>query len=795
MDRASDAIVKITGSSEQGSAYVVTDTQMAAGSTLGSPRAVVVIKATGALEKFYSVEAGRTVIGTVMVHHWDEVTGVPLTELHGHFVVHPEHQEHVFTLSNGVTVHEDVFVLSGRPEADRVDPPAAYIAVRLTNGGTRSVRIGSYASAALRGELGNDVRTTYSRKRHAFAAWNTSQPGLVRMFGVSARPTSFESTNDRGKPSAAEFPGRLSDTTLSESADPIGILHFSRRLDPGASTSFTLRLSFSTSGRAAASRTYQACPPAAAALARTQAYYREVLGRAVVITPDPDVNRGVLWAKANMLRTQLLAQTGWAVVNDPTRSNNSVARDTAWFAYGSDYITPEFSRRSLLWYAHHLEKDGMVVEYYDIRTGHTADYALNINDDTPLLVLALWHHYRTTADRAFLEEVYPRARSAARYILSQRNDQGLVWCTATGTSDWGIVGWRNVIADYTLSGATTELNSECYAALQAISNMARELGQHDEAATFRDAADELRASINAHLLNPETGLYYLNIDPTGVARTDVTADLVFPVMFGVADDDTAAGIISRLSRVEFWTDYGIRTVPRDAIDYGPVHGYGLLGGVWVAQAFWFAFAAARFNPRFMAAALSNSFRYYSIDPLRNNTVPGQFSEWLHGESLTNQGMMLSPWFPPRYLWAAIEGAAGLDLSGPEPSVNPRPAPEWQWLGVRNLPLGGRAVAWFVVRTPELRLYTTGSLGQSLPCETYDVEVSDQVEVGDEAATTLALQRDGQLVILVGNTASRTITTVLRFRGRLEGAYASRSFSSLRSAWLEWDAFDPAELSR
>jgi len=32
-----------------------------------------------------------------------------------------------------------------------------------------------------------------------------------------------------------------------------------------------------------------------------------------------------------------------------------------------------------------------------------------------------------------------------------------------------------------------------------------------------------------------------------------------------------------------------------------------------------------------------------------NTVPGQFSEWLHGETLVNQGMMLSPWFPPRYL--------------------------------------------------------------------------------------------------------------------------------------------------
>ena len=66
-----------------------------------------------------------------------------------------------------------------------------------------------------------------------------------------------------------------------------------------------------------------------------------MLGRAVVVTPDAEVNRGVLWAKANMLRTELQAPTGWSFVNDPTRSNNSVGRDTAWFAFGADYLTPD----------------------------------------------------------------------------------------------------------------------------------------------------------------------------------------------------------------------------------------------------------------------------------------------------------------------------------------------------------------------------------------------------------------------------------------------------------------------
>src|SRR5579884_4301627 len=99
----------------------------------------------------------------------------------------------------------------------------------------------------------------------------------------------------------------------------------------------------------------------------------------------------------------------------------------------------------------------------------------------------------------------------------------------------------------------------------------------------------------------------------------------------------------------------------------------------------------------MAYALSTTFENYSSDPRRNNTVPGQFSEWLHGETLVNEGMMLSPWFPPRYLWAAIEGMAGLEISRDAAKVSPRLAPDWKWLGVQNLPYRESRLTWFAVR--------------------------------------------------------------------------------------------------
>jgi len=771
---------------------------MSAGSTLGGPKATMWIKPTGAIEKFWSIEAGALMFETLVLHHWDERTGIPLTPMPGQFIIHPDHQEHLFELANGLTVHEDLFVLNGMPEGDdkrTVDPPAAYYMVELSNDSDKELCVGTFASLQLRGSYAGTVGVQYSPRHNAFVVRSEEAPNIVRYAACSVKPTSYEVTLDTAKANAQHFPGPLSNACMNTAAaDVTGIFHLSHRLCPGEKKQFYFALTFSLEGEQAARRIMESLPKAQDALNRTRAHFDDILGRAIVMTPDPEVNRGVLWAKANMLRVEQLSPQGWAFTNDPTRSNNSVGRDTAWFAFGSDYITHHFSRDSLLWYADHIEPDGMAVEYFDIRTGESSDDGLNINDDTPLLILAFWHHYNTTGDREFLEYVYPRAVRMARYILSQRNEQGLVWCTSEGTNVRGIVGWRNVIDNYRLSGATTEVNSECYAALKTVCMMAEELGKNDEAKGFDGEADALREAINEHLLDKSRGLYYLNIDVDGTKRSDVTSDLVFPVMFGVADHDTAASIISRLSVPEFWSEAGIHTVPRTSIVYGPTHGFGLLGGIWVGVTFWFAFAAAGFNPEFMAYALSASFRHYSMDPRRNNTVPGQFSEWLHGETLVNQGMMLSPWFPPRYLWAAIEGAAGLDMSSRTPNLKPRPARDWKWLGVRNLPLRGKHISWFAVRLDALAVYSSYPFDSVDEACRYDCDISDALHVTGEEAVVIGLQRDGHIIILIGNTLDRTVTTALSLdHPQLDRLRRLRAYNSLRSEWVDVPQYRPEHL--
>ncbi len=781
------SITREIGPSERVGVYAVPDNELAIGSTLGGPKGACIIKATGALQVVYSVEIGQALFGTVVLRHYDAASGMHLAQDQpGQFLIHPEHQQHRFGLP-GLSVQETVFILNGAPAVNGdVDPPGVYLAVEMRNDSTAAAQIATYAYADLRGNTGHDVVAEYDDSRNALVAWNTSQPDWVRVFGCSDKPLSYETTLDYGRAVGGVYPGALSNKTDAPT-DPLGVLHHVRTINSGETVRFYYLLSFGT-GRAEAEKNYAACPPADAALDKTKTYYAEMLGRSVLMTPNPEVNRGVLWAKANMLRTMVKSQTGWCFVNDPTRSNNSVGRDTAWFAHGGDYFCPDFVRESLLAYVHNQEDSGKVVEYYDIRNGKTADYDLNVNDNTPLLVYALWHHYNTSGDESFLRDVYPAAVKAVRYLLSQRNDQGLVWCTATGTSDWGIIGWRNVITNYRISGASTEVNSECYLALLTASHMARILGSHDESLEFLNAADSLKTAINTHLKNPDNGLYYLNIDIDGFPRSNVTSDLVFPVMYGVADEQTSAAIISRLSDADFWTAAGIRTTPRDAPDYDPDgtnNGpYGLLGGVWLGCSFWFAFAAARYNPEFMDRALSDSFKNFSMDPRRNNTVPGQFSEWLHGETLTNEGMMLSPWDPPRYLWAAMEGVVGLDPSGDGVGLHPRLSSDWKWLAVQNLPYRKRRLTYFAVRTPELNIYANFQPHGTLPYQDYDEDISAQVHAGIDSVCALGLRSGDRLMLFAGNTGEQTVNASLMLDVPLSGQYRTRLYESLLGEWAD-----------
>jgi hypothetical protein len=757
-------------------AYRLADGELASGSLLGSPTVQMKLKATGAIEKMYCSGAGKVLLKNFVLKHWDERSGMKLDPVSGHFFFFPEHQERRFMLSNGIYAEERLFV--------SVPPPSAvHYVLDLTNDAEEPQRISTYAFCELATSADDDVMCEYDEEARALIARGKDDHDLARMVGAARKPRSYEITIDHAKAVMPRYPGKLSGETTAPRGLATAVLHYSTALDPGESATIPFRLCVSANGRADVKKIYAVVPAPKEALTQTREQYRDVLARTIAITPNAQINRGILWSKTNMQRVILDTPQGWAFTNDPLQSTKCVGRDTAWFCAGTDYFRSDFSARCIKQFFDRQEPSGLIVEDFDFIDGKTQDNELNINDDTPLIVWSAWHHYQMSGDRTFLQKSYDAMLKACRHIAEQRNDRGLVWCTSEKTGAKGIIGWRNVIKGYRLSGATTEVNAECYAAFRCMAACARELGRDGDAREFEDLAAALKDAINTHLYNPGNGLYYLNIDVFGVPRSDITADLVFPVLFDVAEDDVAARIIRRLSDRDFWTPGGMRTIPYDAVNYTPEGSDGCLGGVWNGMTFWFAKAAAKFMPDFAVEALANGFQNYARDPQRNNTVPGEFSEWLHGETLVNSGMLLSPWFPPRYLWAVLEGILGFDISGDRPRITPRLDQSWMWAGSCNVPYREEALTWFCARTPEQRLWSSANVDADCPCDVLGEDFSDRVSCSGDDAVSVALRDGSRIVVLVGNTSDRTITTALRMR-EVESDLTGRSYERIGGRWSE-----------
>ena len=508
---------------------------------------------------------------------------------------------------------------------------------------------------------------------------------------------------------------------------------------------------------------------------------------------------GILqWAKACLVRPVSRYTVGDGVTNDPGRSTRLVGRDTAWYIHGCDFVLPELSCSLLRAFAAHQRDDGLIMEYIDGCTGESEDHGFNINDNTPLFVMAVAHHVRVTGHEPCLQALYAPARRAGDCLLRARDERGLVRCTATGRGLAGICGWRNIITSAQITGAVTEVNAESYAALRALAYLAARSGQADEARRFECAAEELRQAINTHLIDPHSGLYVRNIDPDGHVYSQATIDLVFPLICGVADEETARRITARLAMPDFMTAGGIRALPAENPRYDPSFEYGLLGGVWPGATWWYALGSARTHPQIMVESLRRSYGQYVADPRVFNTVPGQFSEWSDGQTLVNRGMRLSPWEAPRFLWAAIEGMVGLLPEHEVVTLEPHLPPDWQWLRVHELPYRGQRLSFFLTRESDgMHVYTCDTVAGALISHRYDEELVHGVETITAGVSITAYRKPREILVCLGNSLDTPALGPFLAHHALESGtrYAVSRLSSAEDAWHEGGVIAGAELQR
>lgn len=346
--------------------YEVADDRVIVGGSFGNTSAWIVGKATGAIQKMYSLRIGHDVFWSTVVTYGSErhhvLVGLeflpgkpnaPASDERGHVILtpvapgsfefHPGFQRHHFELPSDLHITETLFV----PRTGLEDPAVAYFIVDVSNRGTERWDLAVRAYAKLAGTTPKDIRAVYDPALRGLVAANQSHPQWVRIVGASIPLAGYQVVGH-----AVESYDPLSVPNLSNdtarTGDVIAALGAVVHVDPGETGRVVFIEVFSELGEDVARTVYESAQDVDRALNATQAYYDQALSVTQVVTPEKTINDGAYWAKVNMLRVIAKYPYGVGFTNSPGTSPNIVGRDLAWFATGCDYLDPELSKEMLL---------------------------------------------------------------------------------------------------------------------------------------------------------------------------------------------------------------------------------------------------------------------------------------------------------------------------------------------------------------------------------------------------------------------------------------------------------------
>lgn len=95
--------------------------------------------------------------------------------------------------------------------------------------------------------------------------------------------------------------------------------------------------------------------------------------------------------------------------------------------------------------------------------------------------------------------------------------------------------------------------------------------------------------------------------------------------------------------------------------------------------------------------------------------------------------------------------------------------------------------------PDIRIYTnfvsSANISSYLP---YEEDISDGIQVTNDAICAAGLRQARNLVLFAGNTVENMITASVRVIDHLTGSYRLRGYDSLHEEWIEHDSLIPAK---
>ena len=209
-------------------------------------------------------------------------------------------------------------------------------------------------------------------------------------------------------------------------------------------------------------------------------------------------------------------------------------------------------------------------------------------DSTPLFVLLAHAFYRRTADRGFIETLWPSIELALEWIdrYGDRDGDGFVEYARRTSRGLRQQGWKDSedsvfhadgrIADGPI--ALCEVQAYVYAAKRGAAELCEVLGRTAQAAKLRDQAETLRQKFEAAFWCEDLGTYALALDGNKKPCRVKTSNAGHCLFARIADPERARRVCDQLMSHELFSGWGVRTVATSELRYNPMSYHN--GSVW-----------------------------------------------------------------------------------------------------------------------------------------------------------------------------------------------------------------------
>ncbi|MFQ3584517.1 MAG: amylo-alpha-1,6-glucosidase [Cyanobacteriota bacterium] len=209
-------------------------------------------------------------------------------------------------------------------------------------------------------------------------------------------------------------------------------------------------------------------------------------------------------------------------------------------------------------------------------------------DSTPLFVVLAGRYIQRSGDHAFLQQLWPHIKAALTWIDTYGDPDGDGFVEYVRKAHRGLrnQGWKDsddsiFYPDGSLAEpplALCEVQGYVYEAKRLAADMAEALGNAEEADRLRQQARTLQEQFLKHFWCEELRGYALALDGEKKPCRVRSSNMGHCLFSGIADPAHAACIAEQMMQPDFFTGWGIRTVPEGEGRFNPMAYHN--GSIW-----------------------------------------------------------------------------------------------------------------------------------------------------------------------------------------------------------------------